>query len=92
MNESLEVGSQLPYVERAQLLGFSVVVMNTNEDLSTPLDHALFVWQEIVMEVFRYSIALLLYAKGLFKSYATLLDRGGVQHSVIWTDVCFIKL
>ena len=51
MNESLEVGSQLPYVERAQKLEYSVVVMNNNEGTVTPMDNAVSVWQEIVMKV-----------------------------------------
>uniref|UniRef100_A0A915E7R3 Arb2 domain-containing protein n=1 Tax=Ditylenchus dipsaci TaxID=166011 RepID=A0A915E7R3_9BILA len=32
INESLEVGSQLPYIRKCQLRGWSVLVMNTNDN------------------------------------------------------------
>ena len=33
MNENLAVGTQLPYIRRAQEEGYGVIVLNTNENI-----------------------------------------------------------
>jgi len=61
MNEDLEKGTQLPYIQRAREEGYGVIVMNTNQNTvvrgggeveipgsETPLDHGVTVWQRLV--------------------------------------------
>ena len=49
INEDLEKGTQFPYIERAQKLGWSVLVMNTNENKEwTPVKHAKAVWRQLL--------------------------------------------
>ena len=61
MNEDLEKGTQLPYIQRAREEGYGVIVMNTNQNTvvrgggeveipgsETPLDHGVTVWERLV--------------------------------------------
>eukprot|EP00795_Rhopilema_esculentum_P006276 gene6276-11696_t len=60
INHSLESGSQIPYIRKAQLENYGVVVLNTNqnEDIETgegivrgngtPENHFLYVWDKII--------------------------------------------
>ncbi|KAH9373667.1 hypothetical protein HPB48_008099 [Haemaphysalis longicornis] len=51
INDSLKKGTQLPYIRRAQGLGYAVIVLNTNDThryCETPEKHARHVWEHIV--------------------------------------------
>jgi len=64
INHDLSKGTQIPYIQEAMKLGLGVVVFNTNQNYiidedgvrrkisgsSTPEEHALKVWNKIVME------------------------------------------
>jgi len=60
INENLELGSQIPYIEAAVKKGFSVILLNPNENKnsggepikfnSSPKDHCRYVWENIIMK------------------------------------------
>ena len=58
INNGLEFGSQLPYIKAAKELGFSVLVLNTNElqGHSSPSQHAYAAWLQVVRKVRRISL------------------------------------
>ncbi|XP_030374506.1 FAM172 family protein homolog CG10038-like [Scaptodrosophila lebanonensis] len=77
INHSLDHGSQLPYIQRAQELGYDIVVTNTNdneryingkfsriEGVATALDHANYAWEHIVMASDPESVAIVAHSYG----------------------------
>jgi len=61
INENLEIGTQLPFIERAKSEGYAVVVTNTNDNYriikkkkkfiqgsENPVNHLLTVWDQII--------------------------------------------
>jgi hypothetical protein len=57
INDSLDDGTQLPYIKKAKELGFAVMVFNTNEpyekgpDGGSPVAHAKKAWRQFVKKV-----------------------------------------
>uniref|UniRef100_A0A8R1XVH8 LRAT domain-containing protein n=1 Tax=Onchocerca volvulus TaxID=6282 RepID=A0A8R1XVH8_ONCVO len=76
MNESLNMGSQLPYLRMCKSRNWGVVVMNTNMNVtdndpvqplpgsSTPLEHGITVWKTYVAEAKAGSIAVVAHSAG----------------------------
>ncbi|ALC45802.1 CG10038, partial [Drosophila busckii] len=77
INNSLDHGTQLPYIQRAQKLGYDIVVTNTNDNdrtidgQSMPIKgvenahkHAAYVWKHIVMPAKPESVAIVAHSFG----------------------------
>lgn len=74
INHSLNAGSQLPYIQRANGLGWAVVVMNTNQQRDdhgreiqgsrTPEEHAMTVWQKAIRGCPATDIAIVAHSYG----------------------------
>ncbi|EDW81274.1 uncharacterized protein Dwil_GK11976 [Drosophila willistoni] len=77
INNSLDHGSQLPYVRRGQELGYDILVTNTNDGdrlikgkykpikgVETPIKHATYVWEHIVMPSNPESVAIVAHSYG----------------------------
>lgn len=77
INNSLNHGTQLPYIKRAQELGYSVLVTNTNDNYRTingvrkPIaglvsstSHAAYVWENLVIPSEPESVAIVAHSAG----------------------------
>ncbi|KAM8704645.1 hypothetical protein ACLKA7_009153 [Drosophila subpalustris] len=77
INNSLDHGTQLPYIKRAQELGYDILVTNTNDTerfiknkyipikgVSDPLSHAAYVWEHIIMPSNPESVAIVAHSYG----------------------------
>ncbi|XP_016977017.1 FAM172 family protein homolog CG10038 isoform X1 [Drosophila rhopaloa] len=77
INNSLDHGSQLPYVRQAQKLGYDLLITNTNdcsrfyngkeniiEGVETPLKHTKYVWKNIVLPSKPESVAIVAHSYG----------------------------
>lgn len=73
MNQSLNHGTQIPYINRARESGYEVLVLNTNdnerddEDIpghSSPTEHANTVWSEMIADANIESIAIVAHSYG----------------------------
>lgn len=73
INHSLDAGTVLPYIKRAQSLGFEVLVTNTNDNRrdgkrirgsESPEAHATTVWTQIVQPSNAKSIAIVAHSYG----------------------------
>lgn len=81
--ESLEMGSQIPYIQRARADGYAVVVLNTNQNSqkttdgreqpirhsSSPSTHAQYVWEKFITGCPAQCIAIVAHSAG---GYVTL--------------------
>jgi hypothetical protein len=75
INNSLDIGSQLPYIKEAQKRGYAVLVLNTNDNTrfngedrqvsipgsSSPSEHAISAWQQVVKQVINCQFKFLFY-------------------------------
>uniref|UniRef100_A0A1I7U8R1 Arb2 domain-containing protein n=1 Tax=Caenorhabditis tropicalis TaxID=1561998 RepID=A0A1I7U8R1_9PELO len=86
INDNLEAGTQIPYVQRAQEMGWGVVVMNTNlneskdEDLKysrTPVEHAETVWKTWVEPSAAKKIHVVAHSRGGYDTACVLKKYGG---------------
>uniref|UniRef100_A0A915PK23 Arb2 domain-containing protein n=1 Tax=Setaria digitata TaxID=48799 RepID=A0A915PK23_9BILA len=76
MNESLNMGSQLPYLQMCRSRDWGVVVMNTNMNMTdsnlheplpgseTPLEHGITVWKTCVARAKASSVAVVAHSAG----------------------------
>lgn len=77
INNSLDHGTMLPYIKRAQSLGYDILVNNTNDNsryinnkykpikgLSEPESHAAYVWEHIVMPSNPESVVIVAHSYG----------------------------
>ncbi|KAI8118229.1 UPF0528 protein [Lucilia cuprina] len=77
INNSLDHGTQIPYIKRARDLGYDIVVTNTNDNyriidgkrkpiqgLSSATTHASYVWQKYVMASEPESVAIVAHSAG----------------------------
>ncbi|KAM3725894.1 FAM172 family protein [Dirofilaria immitis] len=76
MNESLNIGSQLPYLRICKSRDWGVVVMNTNMNITdnvpleplpesrTPLEHGITVWKRYVAKAKANSVAVVAHSAG----------------------------
>lgn len=77
INNSLDHGTQIPYIKRARDLGYDIVVTNTNDNyriidgkrkpiqgLSSATTHASYVWQKYVMACEPESVAIVAHSAG----------------------------
>ncbi|XP_023226430.1 protein FAM172A-like [Centruroides sculpturatus] len=77
INDCLDSGTQLPFIKRAQGLGFSVVVLNTNDNYKeinnqkvyirgseNSDNHALYVWKNIIQKTPAKNIAIIAHSYG----------------------------
>lgn len=77
INNSLNHGTQLPYIKKAQELGYSIIVTNTNDNyriingmrkpipgLSTATSHATYIWENLVMSSGVESVAIVAHSAG----------------------------
>ncbi|KAM7364712.1 FAM172 family protein homolog CG10038 [Cochliomyia hominivorax] len=77
INNSLDHGTQIPYIKRARELGYDIVVTNTNDNyrtidgkripiqgLSSATTHASHVWQKYVMACEPESVAIVAHSAG----------------------------
>lgn len=77
INDSLKKGTQLPYIRRAQGLGYAVIVLNTNDthrsingvrvpvsECETPEKHARHVWEFIVEKTPARHVAVVAHSYG----------------------------
>lgn len=77
INDCLDSGTQLPFIKRAQGLGFSVIVLNTNDNYKeinnqkiyirgseNPENHASYVWKNIIQKVPAKNIAIIAHSYG----------------------------
>ncbi|TDG44185.1 hypothetical protein AWZ03_009415 [Drosophila navojoa] len=77
INNSLEHGTQLPYIQRAQKLGYDILVTNTNDTtriingkrtpikgLDNSMSHAAYVWEHIIMPSQPESVAIVAHSFG----------------------------
>lgn len=79
INNSLDHGSQLPYVRQARKLGYDVLITNTNDlkrfydgkdnpikGVETPTQHTKYVWKNIVIPSNPESVAIVAHSYGGF--------------------------
>lgn len=77
INNSLEHGTQLPYIQRAQKLGYDILVTNTNDTtriikgkrtpikgVDNSMNHAAYVWEHIIMPSQPESVAIVAHSFG----------------------------
>uniref|UniRef100_A0A1A9VBG1 Arb2 domain-containing protein n=1 Tax=Glossina austeni TaxID=7395 RepID=A0A1A9VBG1_GLOAU len=77
INNSLDHGTQLPYIRRAQELGYDILVTNTNDNyrnvdgkhvpitgLNTAAAHAIYVWEKYVMDCEPEAVAIVAHSAG----------------------------
>lgn len=73
INNSINHGSQLPYITQALQLGYDVIVTNPNDntrngkgipDSSDPIQHALYVWRKFVEPATKARIAIAAHSYG----------------------------
>lgn len=73
INHSLDSGTILPYLKKAQERGFDIIVTNTNDNYrdgkriegsGNPEEHARNVWEKIIMESDPKSIAIVAHSYG----------------------------
>ncbi|XP_030568158.1 FAM172 family protein homolog CG10038 isoform X2 [Drosophila novamexicana] len=77
INNSLDHGTQLPYIQRAQKLGYDILVTNTNDTtrmikgkrtpikgLENSMTHAAYVWEHIIMPSQPESVAIVAHSFG----------------------------
>ncbi|XP_017040989.1 LOW QUALITY PROTEIN: FAM172 family protein homolog CG10038 [Drosophila ficusphila] len=77
INNSLDHGSQLPYVRQAQKLGYDLLITNANDckrfyngkdnpikEVDTPIDHTRYVWKNIVLPSKPESVAIVAHSYG----------------------------
>ncbi|XP_034485462.1 FAM172 family protein homolog CG10038 isoform X2 [Drosophila innubila] len=77
INNSLDHGTMLPYIRRAQNLGYDILVTNTNDNqrfinnkykpikgVSEPESHAAYVWEHIVMPSNPECVAIVAHSYG----------------------------
>lgn len=73
INESLNHGTQIPYIDEAKKLGYEVLVLNTNDNQrngrditghSSPTTHAISVWTQFVANANIDSIAIVAHSYG----------------------------
>ncbi|KAH8311333.1 hypothetical protein KR044_005728, partial [Drosophila immigrans] len=77
INNSLDHGTQLPYIQRAQKLGYDILVTNTNDNgreikgkykpikgLHDAFSHASYVWENVVMPSNPESVAIVAHSFG----------------------------
>ncbi|CAA22091.1 FAM172 family protein homolog Y75B8A.31 [Caenorhabditis elegans] len=86
INDNLECGTQIPYIERAIENGWGVVVMNTNlneskdQDLKysrTPVEHAETVWIACIEPSNAKSIYVVAHSRGGYDTASVLKKFGG---------------
>jgi len=90
INDSLEVGSMLPYVSRAQKEGFSVVIFNPNENYAqdennsktvikgneTPEKHSQYVWKNVVSQSPAKEVKIVAHSYGGISTLSILSNFG----------------
>lgn len=73
INQSLDHGTQIPYIETAKKLGYEILVLNTNDNSrhgrdipghSSPTSHAISVWSRFVANANIESIAIVAHSYG----------------------------
>ncbi|XP_062125039.1 FAM172 family protein homolog CG10038 isoform X2 [Drosophila sulfurigaster albostrigata] len=77
INNSLDHGTQLPYIKRAQQLGYDILVTNTNDNareikgklkpikgLDTAFHHASYVWENVVIPSNPENVAIVAHSFG----------------------------
>lgn len=77
INNSINHGTQIPYIKRAQELGYSILITNTNDNyrtingvrtpikgLSSATSHATYVWENLVMLCNPESVAIVAHSAG----------------------------
>ncbi|XP_076339803.1 cotranscriptional regulator ARB2A homolog isoform X2 [Tachypleus tridentatus] len=77
INDCINSGTQLPFIKRAQGLGYGVVVLNTNDNTriadgkkvfirgsESPEKHATYVWKEIIQKAAARHIAVVAHSYG----------------------------
>lgn len=73
MNESINHGTQIPYIKEAKKLGYEVLVLNTNDNErngqdipghSSPSTHAISVWTQLIASANVQSIAIVAHSYG----------------------------
>ncbi|KAG6452030.1 hypothetical protein O3G_MSEX007436 [Manduca sexta] len=74
INESLDAGSQIPYIKKAIAKGYGVMVLNTNDnytmdgapipDSSNAEEHALCVWRTYISQTMALSIVIVAHSYG----------------------------
>ena len=48
INDSLESGTQISYIKKAQEIGYGVVVLNHNENTRTGYKHFEYIWENVI--------------------------------------------
>ncbi|XP_021933758.1 UPF0528 protein CG10038 isoform X2 [Zootermopsis nevadensis] len=79
INDSLQSGSQIPFIKRARELGYAVIVMNPNDNVKVidgkkikiknsrnGMEHADYVWKHYVKEINPKHIAIIAHSYGGF--------------------------
>lgn len=79
INDSLQSGSQIPFIKRARELGYAVIVMNPNENIKVvggkvikiknsqnAKEHAHYIWKHYVKEMTPKHIAVIAHSYGGF--------------------------
>lgn len=73
INESLNHGTQIPYIDKAKKLGYDVLVLNTNDNErnnidipghSSPSAHAISVWAQLIANADIEAIAIVAHSYG----------------------------
>ncbi|XP_073960487.1 cotranscriptional regulator ARB2A isoform X3 [Choristoneura fumiferana] len=74
INENIDMGTQIPYIQRAVAAGFGVVVMNTNDNYrisgnkiaksGSPDEHAQYVWDKYIAKTKATSILIVAHSYG----------------------------
>jgi hypothetical protein len=89
LNDSLKSGSQLPYIERALKEGYSLVVLNPNQNIvdvgkekmpvegsESPEDHTKYVWDNFIVPSKAKDIVFVSHSYGGSCTVSLLAARG----------------
>lgn len=73
INDSIETGTQIPYIRKAVAKNYGVIIMNSNDNTrgdieisnsSTPEKHAFYVWNNYIMKTKAKNIAFIAHSYG----------------------------
>jgi len=94
INHSLHIGSQFEYIQRAQSLGFSLVILNPNANFyinnegiqksvthnATPEEHVRYCWENVISRSMAKSILVVAHSYG-GRALVSAIKRKGKNHT-----------
>lgn len=84
--ESLQSGSMIPYIKKAQKEGFDIIVTNTNYNYENPEAHIQTVWENLIVPAYKNIETFAIIAHSYGGSVTLKLAK---DHSKHFMDKCF---